>query len=128
MMQISCDDEKNENSNPKIWWRDPPTKQLSNVYHRRQYYKSSIEESICQTIIAICYIIIVDDIIFFYPEYTRCDIRGFSTNHWPSDDDHNSTSATVQSTSSLHIPPHAAHKVCTAMDAVSLISRGGTLA
>ena len=56
-------------------------------------------------------------------------IRGFSTNHWPSDDDHNNAAATVQSTSSsLRIPPHAAHKVCTAMDAVSLISRGDTLA
>ena len=37
--------------------------------------------------------------------------RDFSTNHWPSDDDHNSTAATVQSASSLRIPPHAAHKV-----------------
>ena len=54
--------------------------------------------------------------------------RGFSTNHWPLDDDHTSTSATAQSSSSLRIPPHAAHKVCTAMDAVSLISRGDTLA
>ena len=45
-----------------------------------------------------------------------------------NDDDHNSTAATVQSASSLRIPPHAAHKVCTASDAVSLISRGDTLA
>ena len=29
---------------------------------------------------------------------------------------------------SLRIPSHAAHKVCTAQDAVSLISRGDTLA
>ena len=29
---------------------------------------------------------------------------------------------------SLRIPTHAAHKVCTAQDAVSLISRGDTLA
>ena len=55
-------------------------------------------------------------------------IRGFSTIHWPSNDDHDNAAATVQSTSSLHIPPHAAHKVCTAMDAVSLISQGDTLA
>lgn len=54
--------------------------------------------------------------------------REFSTNHWPSNDDHNSTATTVLSISSLHIPSHAAHKVCTAMDAVSLISRGDTLA
>ena len=56
------------------------------------------------------------------------NIRGFSTIHWPSNDDHDNAAATVQSTSSLHIPPHAAHKVCTAMDAVSLISQGDTLA
>ena len=49
----------------------------------------------------------------------------FGTNDWS---DHHNNSATTHTSPSLRIPSHAAHKVCTASDAVSLISRGDTIA
>ena len=53
-----------------------------------------------------------------------CSYSSFTT-FTGQDSNNNSNHST--STSSL-IPAHAAHKVCTASDAVSLISRGDTIA